>query len=59
MPIAKCVVADETGSANALFRGDDVKLLKQGNVIAIRNGLINYVKNHISLEIDMFGRITP
>lgn len=59
LPIAKCVVADETGSANAIFKGDNVKLLKEGKVIAIRNGTIRYSKKHISLEIDMFGRITP
>ena len=28
LPIAKCVVSDETGAANALFKGDDVKLIK-------------------------------
>ncbi len=55
----RAVVADETGSANAFFKGDSAKLIKEGAVIAIRNGRIRLIKNHISLEIDIFGRITP
>ena len=35
-----------------------MKLIKQGAVIAIRNGRIRIIKNHISLEIDIFGRVT-
>lgn len=55
----RAVVADETGSANAFFKGESAKLIKEGAVIAIRNGRIRIIKDHISLEIDIFGRITP
>ena len=55
----RAVVADETGCASAFFKGDSAKLIKEGAVIAIRNGKIRLVKSHISLEIDIFGRITP
>jgi len=55
----RAVVADETGSANAYFKGETASLIKEGAVIAIRNGKIRLIKNHISLEIDIFGRITP
>ena len=55
----KAVVADETGSANAFFKGDSAKLIEKGKVIAIRNGRIRFIKNFISLEVDIFGRITP
>jgi ssDNA-binding replication factor A large subunit len=55
----RAVVADETGSANAYFKGETVSLIKEGAVIAIRNGTIRLIKNHISLEIDIFGRVTP
>jgi hypothetical protein len=34
-------------------------LITEGKVIAIRNGTINFIKNRISLEVDIFGRITP
>jgi ssDNA-binding replication factor A large subunit len=55
----RAVVADETGAANAFFKGEPSKLIKEGATLAIRNGKIKIVKGHISLEIDIFGRITP
>lgn len=48
-PIIRAVVADETGSANAFFKGETVALIQEGKVIAIRNGTIKLIKNHISL----------
>jgi len=56
--MVRAVVGDETGSANAFFKGDNAQLIKEGNIIAIRNGKIRLVKGHISLEVDIFGRIT-
>ena len=52
------VVADETGSAKAFFKGDHAKDVKKGAVIAIRNGVKKIIKGHISLEVDIFGRVT-
>lgn len=52
------VVADETGSAKAFFKGEQAKGVKQGAVIAIRNGVKKIIKGHISLELDLFGRVT-
>ena len=57
--IVRAVVADETGCANAFFKGETAALIQEGKVIAIRNGTIKLIKSHISLEIDIFGRITP
>lgn len=56
--MVKAVVGDETASANAFFKGDNAKLIKKDSVIAIRNGKIRLIKGHISLEVDIFGRIT-
>ena len=56
--MVRAVVADESGAANAFFKGDNAKLIKKDAVIAIRNGKIRLVKGHISLEVDIFGRIT-
>ena len=58
LEIARAVVGDETGVANAFFKGDNAKLIDKGQVIAIRNGRIKLIKNHISLQVDLFGRIT-
>lgn len=53
------VVGDETGSANAFFKGEQAKGIKEGVTIAIRNGVKKIIKGHISLELDVFGRVTP
>lgn len=58
IPMVNCVVADETASATAFFKGDNAKLIEKDNVIAIRNGLKRFIKNFISLEVDLFGRVT-
>lgn len=52
------VVADETGAAKAFFKGDSAHLIQKDNVVAIRNGVKRFIKDHISLEIDLFGRVT-
>ena len=54
----RAVVADETGSANAFFKGDTANLIQKDQVIAIRNGRVKLIRSHISLEIDLFGRVT-
>ena len=54
----RAVVADETGCANAFFKGESAAIIKEGAVIAIRNGKIRLIKSHISLEIDDFGLVT-
>ena len=53
-----CVIADETASSKAFFKGETAQLIQKGNVIAIRNGMKRFIKDHISLEIDLFGRVT-
>ena len=52
------VLADETGSAKGFFKSEQAKDVKKGAVIAIRNGVKKIIKGHISLELDIFGRIT-
>ena len=58
LPFIRATIADETAAASAFFKGDNAKLIKEGNVIAIRNGVKRIIKKHISLEVDIFGRIT-
>ena len=54
----EAIVADETGSSNAFFKGEHAKDIKEGVTIAIRNGVKKIIKGHISLELDLFGRVT-
>jgi ssDNA-binding replication factor A large subunit len=48
-----CTVGDQTGQARASFLEPPADLLKVGNVIAIRNGRSQVVKEQIELRIDV------
>jgi len=52
------VVGDETAIAKAFFKGEHATFIEKGRVIAIRNGVKKFIKNFISLELDIFGRVT-
>jgi len=56
--MVECIVGDETATAKAFFKGENAHLIEKDNVIAIRNGVKRFVKDHISLEVDLFGRVT-
>ena len=45
----RAVVADESASVNTFFKGETAKLIKEGAVIAIRNGTVRFIKNKICL----------
>ena len=51
-------VGDETGVANYLLRGDHAKNIKEGQVVALRNGRSNVVSDYIRLELDRFGKVS-
>lgn len=54
----KAQVGDETGKADLLLRVENPDFYKEGKVIAIRNGRKQFVQGHVSLQLDVFGRIT-
>ena len=56
--LVKALVGDETGKANLLLRTENPELIAENKVIAIRNGRRQIVKGFISLQLDIFGRIT-
>lgn len=47
-----CTVGDDTAQARASFVEPPADLLKEGNVIAIRNGLSQVIREQIELRID-------
>ena len=59
LKICEGIVADESGSANFKFEGDNVALITKGATIAIRNGRSDVIQEHIKLGVDKFGRVTP
>ena len=56
--IADGVIGDETGTAAFHFEGPAVEQITVGGVIAIRNGRSDVVDEHISLQVDKFGKVT-
>ena len=58
LKICEGVVADASSSANFRFEGETADSIKEGQVIAIRNGRSEVVQEHIRLEVDKFGRVT-
>jgi len=50
--IVYCTVADHTAQARASFVDQPADLIKEGNVIAIRNGRSQVFKEQIELRID-------
>ena len=58
LQICEGLVADHTGCANFKFEGENCDYVKEGAVIAIRNGRSDVIQEHIRLEVDKFGRVT-
>ena len=52
------VIADESSSANFCIPEEQGQAIKEGQVIAIRNGKANLINEHILLEIDRFGKVS-
>lgn len=58
-PLVEGVIADNSGCANFRFPADQAGCVEQGAIIAIRNGMSSVVDEHIVLEVDRFGKLTP
>ena len=56
--IVEGVLADESGSANFKFVGNNHSWVQSGKTVAVRNGLSSIIDEHIVIEVDKFGRIT-
>ena len=54
----RALVGDETSTAEIRIRKDRAANVVTGKVIAIRNGLSSVIRDHILLQIDLFGLIT-
>ena len=52
------IIADETGCASFRFNGDQAGEVREGAVVAIRNGRSSVIDEHILLEVDRFGKIS-
>ena len=58
IPVVEGVVADETGAANYRLTGSHAANIKEGKIIALRNGKSSIVAEQILLELYDFGGVT-
>jgi hypothetical protein len=56
--IANALVGDETGCVESRITGDNCKFMKEGAVLAFRNGRSVVFKERMRLEIDRWGKIS-
>ena len=55
--IAECVVGDEHGCVNLIAKDDQLEIVKEGQVITVRNSHANVVKEHLRIEIDRWAKV--
>ncbi len=52
LSLLQCVLMDETGMIDAIFKGDKIRLAKIGDVIIIRSVQMEILNNRIILIVD-------
>ena len=57
--IAECVVGDEHGCVNLIAKDEQLDVVKEGQVITVRNSHANVVKEHLRIEIDRWAKVEP
>ena len=55
--VAECIVGDEHGCVNLMAYDDQLDIVKEGDVITLRNAHANVVKEHLRLEIDKWAKV--
>jgi ssDNA-binding replication factor A large subunit len=56
--VAEGLIGDETGVVRFKLVGEHCDNLKQGNIVAFRNGKSMVIDEHILLQMDRFGKVT-
>ena len=54
---AECIVGDDQGCAVLIAKDDQLKIIKEGASITIRNAHANVVKEHMRIEIDRWAKV--
>ena len=55
--IAECLVGDEHGCVSLIAKDDQLEIVKEGQVITVRNSHANVVKEHLRIEIDRWAKV--
>ena len=55
--MAICLVGDESGCGKLLLKDAQVVFAKEGEMVTLRNVHSKIVKDHIRLEVDIWGKV--
>lgn len=55
--MAICVVGDDTGCARLLLKDAHTAFAKEGERLILRNAHAKIIKDHIRLEVDIWGKV--
>ena len=55
--VAECIVGDQHGCVKMMAFDEQLDIVKEGNVITVRNAHANVVKEHVRLEVDRWAKV--
>ena len=55
--VAECIVGDEFACVKLMAFDEQLKVIKEGALITIRNAHANVVKEHLRIEIDRWAKV--
>jgi replication factor A1 len=55
--VADCIVGDEHGCVMMVATDKQLEVVKEGQVITIRNAHSNVVKEHLRIEVDRWAKV--
>ena len=55
--VAECIVGDQYGCVKMIAFDEQLDIVKEGEVITVRNGHANVVKGHLRLEVDRWAKV--
>ncbi len=55
--VAECIVGDEYACVKLMAFDEQLKVIKEGALITIRNAHANVVKEHLRIEIDRWAKV--
>ena len=55
--VAECIVGDQYGCVKMMAFDEQLDIVKEGQVITVRNAHANVVKEHLRLEVDRWAKV--
>ena len=55
--VAECIVGDQYGCIKMMAFDEQLKVVREGAVICVRNAHANVVKEHMRLEVDRWAKV--